>query len=107
VNVRGEGGSTDGRTAVYLAAIGGHPEVMQILLREGVDLKGDVGEKCLVGAARNGHAEVVQFLLQAGVDVDSGNEDISGPALIDAAGGWPYRRRANPAERGGRCQWAE
>ena len=81
----------DGRTALHLAAIEGHPEVVKLLLEEGADkdaatVEGQLtvgGQKALHLAALHGRSEVVKLLLEAGADKDA--VDLEGRTALDLA----------------------
>jgi ankyrin repeat protein len=55
---------------INLAAEGGYPKVIQLLLAAGanVDAPEDEGQTALMLAADRGHMEVVQLLLRSGAD---------------------------------------
>jgi len=70
-------GGRRGGAALYLAAEGGHPEVVHTLLDHGADpnripwpdpAAGVIGMTPLMAAAANGHAAVAELLLARGAD---------------------------------------
>jgi ankyrin repeat protein len=69
-----------GLTALQGAALGGHYQIVQRLLKEGADVNAQGsyynGYTALAAAAEGGHYEIVQMLLNAGADVSaaSGNK---------------------------------
>ncbi|KAL5359095.1 fructose-bisphosphate aldolase class-II-domain-containing protein [Aspergillus floccosus] len=67
----------DGYTALTVAAIHGHPHVVQLLLEAGADPdpKDWMGRTPLSHAAENGRMEVVISLVQAGMDINATDED--------------------------------
>jgi ankyrin repeat protein len=81
-------------TALRLASIHGHSNVVQLLLERGADVNAkdcttkNLGETPLISASRGGYAGIVQMLLDHGADPDLG----SAGELIDlgdARGGTP------------------
>ena len=77
----------DGQTALHLAAMEGHPEVVKLLLEEGADKDAATGlfggQKALHLAAVHGRSEVVKLLLEAGADKDA--VDLQGKTALDLA----------------------
>jgi ankyrin repeat protein len=72
VNAQGE---KYGRTALHLAAMNGHLEIVKLLLEHGADVnaktKEGYGYTALHSAASNGHLEIVKLLLEHGADVNA------------------------------------
>ncbi|MFA5504206.1 MAG: ankyrin repeat domain-containing protein [Vulcanimicrobiota bacterium] len=68
---------SSGYTPLHHAAIGGHPEVVEVLLAHGarVDVLGSRGETALFLASSAGSAEVVKLLLQNGADPNKAGSD--------------------------------
>ena len=63
---------SEGFTALQLAVMHGHTQVVQVLLEEGADLVScNWGAQALNVAAQNGYSEIVQCLLDKGVGVDA------------------------------------
>jgi|GEM_PF-2242482 ankyrin repeat protein len=89
VNIR----DNNGRTALMLAAVGGHREVVDRLLQvRGIDVNMPtrIGETALMQAAERGHGEVVdRLLLVPGIDVDVRNNQ--GQTALDLARANGYR----------------
>ena len=78
----------EGATPFYLAAIGGNRQIMDKLLKQGVDVNGTVlrhGETPLMFAARTGRPEAVKLLLEAGAKVDAKETMRQTTALMWAA----------------------
>src|SRR5688572_3123097 len=78
----------EGATPFYLAAIGGNREIIDKLLKQGVDVNGTVlrhGETPLMFAARTGRPEAVKLLLEAGAKVDAKDTMRQTTALMWAA----------------------
>ncbi|KAI0313369.1 ankyrin repeat-containing domain protein [Amylostereum chailletii] len=77
--------SPDRMTALYLAALEGHPDIVLLLLQNGADAhaQGRHYHSVLQAAAHKGHVEVVKVLLE--FDADMGiQSDPSGSALLAA-----------------------
>lgn len=66
-----------GYTALHHAAVGGHPDVIQVLIDKGakLDARGSRGETALLLAASKGNHEVVKLLAENGADVDKPASD--------------------------------
>lgn len=66
-----------GYTALHHAAIGGHADVVQVLLDSGADInaRGSGGETPLLLAAAKGNLEVVELLVKNGADVNKPGAD--------------------------------
>ena len=66
-----------GYTALQLASMRGHTEVVKLLLDRGasVDEKGEDGDTALMRASYGGHTEVVKLLLDRGASVDEKDTD--------------------------------
>ena len=86
----------DGVTPLYIACLGGHIEVVGMLLTcDGIDVnkaKTDIGATPLFMACQNGRTEVVQMLLDAGANPTVGGDELpdpqearSGEALLQLA----------------------
>ncbi|KAJ5631612.1 NACHT nucleoside triphosphatase [Penicillium longicatenatum] len=75
--------------ALQAAALGGHQEVVQILLDRGADVNAQGGRfgNALAAAALGGHQEVVQILLDRGADVNAQGGRFSNPLAAAALGG--------------------
>ena len=76
------------RTALFVAAHGGHTEVMQLLLDAGADaeLVDEEDNTPLIIAAAGGSCAALELLLSAGADVDIDAADSAGcTALVAAA----------------------
>lgn len=79
--------AADGRTALHLAAAGGHAGVASLLLQKGAWAEAeDSGEDTpLHAAAKRAHADVAEALLRHGVQVDRRNKaglTAAGEALL-------------------------
>ncbi len=87
VNARNE----EGWTPLIAAALGGHTEVVGLLLEHGADPQatsmrtpdGDAALTALIVAARYGHTEVVNALLAGGAEVDATSRN--GVCALEAA----------------------
>lgn len=80
-----------GRTALHLAAAGGHADVVAALLLAGCDVNITDGAGCtaLQHAAADGHLEVVRQLIQHGADVNHQDSVHGNTALHEASWkGW-------------------
>lgn len=68
---------SSGYTPLHHAAIGGHTEVVEVLLESGakIDTMGSRGETALFLASSKGNAEVVELLLKAGADPNQASAD--------------------------------
>jgi len=62
----------DGSTALMWAAIGGHAEIVRVLIDKGVaiDIQDDGGWTTLMYAAWNGRTEIVRLLIDKGAAID-------------------------------------
>jgi len=71
----------DGSTALWIAALQGHNDVVQKLVQHGADVNACThdGRSALYAAAYRGHAKVVETLLKAGADPSMKNSDASTP----------------------------
>jgi ankyrin repeat protein len=93
--------------ALYLAARGGHEEVVRLLLEHGADIdarNNQPGKTALVGAAEKGHEGVVRTLLELGADatIESRGktaEDLASTEAIKAL----LRVRISSSLREGAC----
>ena len=75
-------------TPLLLAAMGGHVELVGLLIEAGVDYDkatADDGTTPLYIAAQNGHVELVGLLIEAGVDYDKATADDGTTPLYIAA----------------------
>ncbi|CAI8018734.1 Ankyrin repeat domain-containing protein 50, partial [Geodia barretti] len=74
----------EGDTALLLASLRGHVEVVRLLLKAGAAVF--ISDKCcstpLYFASIYGHRAVVELLLENGADVSIGNEDGSSPLYV-------------------------
>eukprot|EP00919_Chromeraceae_sp_WS-2016_P020884 GHVR01049562.1.p1 GENE.GHVR01049562.1~~GHVR01049562.1.p1 ORF type:complete len:536 (-),score=115.29 GHVR01049562.1:347-1954(-) len=96
----------NGNTALHLACVGGHVDVIEYLIEKGANIHavGFVKRRCLHKASFTGHLEVVQLLLEKGAHKDLEEPDEDGnTALQLACGGGRLevveellRHRANP-----------
>lgn len=77
----------DGATALLIASVGGHDEIVQILLDRGakVDPVSSSGETPLIGASFEGHDEIVQSLLAHGANSNKKLTEDGYTALMLAA----------------------
>ena len=59
--------------AIYAASLGGHQDIVQILLDQGADVDVEGGEysNALQAASLEGHQEIVQILLDKGADINA------------------------------------
>ena len=76
--------SRDGVTALMMASVNGHTEVMRALLTTGasMDMQDDVhGQTALMWASGGGHTETVSVLLTAGASVDAPRIEDNATAL--------------------------
>ena len=80
---------------VYLAAMGGHLEVVRLLLEAGADLNLQDEATALTPAAFNGQLEVVQLLLKAGADQNAQRQ--SGNGLDGCSFQWSFGSGADVA----------
>ena len=71
-------GDVLGNTALHVAAINGHMNIVEILLDRGIDInsKDSIGETALHLAAANGHMNIVEILLDRGIDISSNSHII-------------------------------
>jgi ankyrin repeat protein len=74
-----------GDTALTLASMGGHTEVVRAVMAAGADVNAanDGGETALIWASVGGHTEIAQALIAAGVDWNS--EDKHGKTALTFA----------------------
>ncbi|KAI6780066.1 Ankyrin repeat domain-containing protein 50 [Emericellopsis cladophorae] len=58
---------------LHLAALNGHTQVVELLLKEGADVNAEGGgySNALQAASSEGHAEIVRLLLEKGADVNA------------------------------------
>ena len=92
----------DGKTALCLAAGGGHLGMVELLLQKGANIEaairsgvrlfrqrvgGDNGKTALCLAAEGGHTRVVKLLLQKGANIEAADGSWGGTALCIAAVG--------------------
>ena len=79
-------GATD-LTTLMDAAIDGHKQLIELLLRRGaeIDKQNGKGGTALMGAAQEGHERAVELLLQRGAEINKQNSD-GCTALMFAAG---------------------
>lgn len=68
---------SSGYTPLHHAAIGGHSEVVSVLLQKGaqINMTGKRGETALYLAASKGNTEVVKLLAAQGADLDRASSD--------------------------------
>eukprot|EP00640_Fibrocapsa_japonica_P003992 CAMPEP_0113948310 /NCGR_PEP_ID=MMETSP1339-20121228/69712_1 /TAXON_ID=94617 /ORGANISM="Fibrocapsa japonica" /LENGTH=217 /DNA_ID=CAMNT_0000955323 /DNA_START=371 /DNA_END=1021 /DNA_ORIENTATION=+ /assembly_acc=CAM_ASM_000762 len=78
----------DGLRPLAAAARGGHLDIVEFLVGQGVDLMASDKDSttALMEAANNGHLEVVRFILDRGADVDQASSKTEVTALWLAAG---------------------
>jgi hypothetical protein len=81
--------NSHGRTALNLAAAGGHRDEVESLLAKGADInaKDDDGSTPLHAAARRGQRDVAEFLLSKKADIEAKNNRGQTPLHIAAADG--------------------
>ncbi|MGZ8528123.1 MAG: ankyrin repeat domain-containing protein, partial [Candidatus Limnocylindrales bacterium] len=101
--------STDGFTALHLAAFFGRPEVARLLLDRGADLNrwagGDLYVQPLHSAVAGGHADVAAMLILGGADIDAPQRHGYTPLMGAAQNGMAatvqllLARGANPTAR--------
>ncbi|CAL4119699.1 unnamed protein product [Meganyctiphanes norvegica] len=63
-------GDTDLENSLLEAARKGHHQILNDLLKQGVDLKGDVGGNALCAAAEHGHHQVISVMVDHGMDLE-------------------------------------
>jgi thiosulfate/3-mercaptopyruvate sulfurtransferase len=63
--------NADGGNALWLASVGNHPDIIDILIDAGVDVdnRNDNGATCLMYAASSGKPDVIARLLARGADI--------------------------------------
>jgi rhodanese-related sulfurtransferase len=63
--------NADGGNALWLACVGNHPDVIDILVDAGIDIdnRNDNGATCLMYAASSGKPDVIARLLARGADI--------------------------------------
>ncbi len=78
--------NADGNNALWLACVGGHPNIVDMLAEAGIDIdnRNDNGATPLMYAASSGKAAVVERLLARGADVNP--ETLDGFSALDLAG---------------------
>jgi len=79
-------GTNNGLTALHLAAMNGHPEVLRVLINYGADVdktENNHGATALHFAAYGGHKKSVSLLIEADAQVNI--KDASGSTAIDHA----------------------
>ncbi len=91
--VRGQSANTSdsqGRTAMIVAAVGGHVDVMQLLVENkgNVRLKDRQGQSALYWAAASGQADSVEFLIKLGAPVNDPNRQGTTPLMVAARRGY-------------------
>ena len=84
-------GHNDGRKALFEAILGAHVDVVERLLREGLEIDAieplEGRQNALQAAAMNGQLEIVEMLLENGADINAAAVDKNGRTALQAAAG--------------------
>lgn len=83
----------DGVKALYLAAHGGYPDIVQLLIRSGLDKSSSLNARCIEGctafyaACHQGHLDVADLLFRAGADPNLPDDQGNTPLMSAIVGG--------------------
>lgn len=91
--VRGQSANTSdsqGRTAMIVAAVGGHIDIIELLVENkgNIRLKDRQGQSPMYWAAGSGHPEVVEMLIKLGAPVNDPNRQGTTPLMVAARRGY-------------------
>jgi hypothetical protein len=99
--------STGGMDSLYLALEGGHPGLVQLLLKHGADpnARGVDGQTLLHVSSRRGHLKAARGLLKLDVDINSRGNEARTPLQDQSSGSvGEWQKRSCATIVGARCR---
>ncbi|MGD0276807.1 MAG: ankyrin repeat domain-containing protein, partial [Syntrophales bacterium] len=86
---------SDGQTALIIASLNGHKDVLKILVDKGADInaKDNMGQTVLMVATQRGQNDVVKLLIAQGADVNAKKSDGISALMVAADNDHPDEAR--------------